>query len=294
MTATRRILVAQPDRAQSRLLFLILRRAAGNLAVVKSVSAVAGSELEETYQEAEAADLLVVDVTESNPAAMYVLGYAHAKDKPVLILYENADPPFDVTGVRSLRYNPDEQDAFSAVFRATVQQALSDPSRFVGRPRTGPPGTTVFISYNHRDKAFLERLQVHMRPIEKAQQIELWDDTRIRAGQPWKVEVDKALKRAKAAVLLISADFLGSDFITNNELPPLLEKAKSDGTRILPVVLKTCRFLRDPRLNIFQAVNDPARPLAELTEIEQEKIYDKICQEIESFGPAPASPATAP
>lgn len=141
---------------------------------------------------------------------------------------------------------------------------------------------SVFISYSHKDEEFLNRLRVHLRPLE--QRIELWDDTKMTAAQHWTAEIYRALIRAKAAVLLISADYLASDFVANNELPLLLEKAQSQGTLILPVILKPCRFLRDPRLNKFQAVNDPSRPLAELPLIEQEKIYDRICQSVESFG----------
>jgi hypothetical protein len=51
----------------------------------------------------------------------------------------------------------------------------------------------------------------------------------LRAGDKWKREIEKALQRATAAVLLVSADFLASDFITDNELPPLLKNAEEQG-----------------------------------------------------------------
>ena len=143
--------------------------------------------------------------------------------------------------------------------------------------------TSVFISYSHKDVKFLERLRVHMRPLGRAQRIELWDDTRTKAGQQWRTEIDMALKRAKAAVLLISADYLASDFASDNEVAVLLEKAGSEGTLIIPVILKACRFGRDPHLNKFQAINDPTKPLTELPEVEQEKVYDRICQLVESL-----------
>ena len=284
MHPARAILVAQPDRPQSRLSFMFMKQAVAKLAVLASVPNLA---LEEIYEAVERADLVVVDATESSPTALYVLGYAHAKNKPVLVLYESTEQvPFDVTDVRSLSYSPDNLgDAFVDAFRLMVQEALSSPAQFQGKLKTAPRGTSVFISYNHKDAQFLERIRVHMRPLEKAQRIELWDDTKIMAGQQWKPEINAALNRAKAAVLLISADFIASDFIVDNELPTLLKKAQSEGTLIIPVILKTSRFLRDARLNTFQAINDPLKPLAELSEIEQEKIYDKICLRIESWLP---------
>jgi len=287
-TTRKKILVVQPDRARYRLSSMFMEQAAAPVAETKFFSSLVFG-LEEIYEEVGAADLIVVNVAGSSPAAMYVLGYAHARQKPVLILYESAERvPFDVTGVAALHYSPETQEAFIEAFRVKTQEALRNPAGFQGRLVPPLPGTSVFISYNHNDAKFMERLRVHMRPLERAQRVELWDDTKIMAGQQWRAEIDKALTRAKAAVLLISADFLASDFVADNELPLLLEKAESEGTLIIPVILSACRFPRDARLSKFAAINGPSTPLAELPVVEQEKIYDRICQRIESFGPPAA------
>ena len=71
---------------------------------------------------------------------------------------------------------------------------------------------SVFISYSHADRKWLERLQVHLRPLIRDSIADIWDDTRIKPGDSWQLEIRKALESASVAVLLISADFLASEF----------------------------------------------------------------------------------
>ncbi len=142
--------------------------------------------------------------------------------------------------------------------------------------------TTVFISYSHQDDSYHKDLLVHLRPLEKAGVVDAWSDSRIKAGSLWKNEIEEALKKAQVAILLISPDFLASDFIVDAELPMLLEKARSAGTRILPVILRACRFTRDPKLSVFQAINDPSKPLAALENWQRDETYDRIVREIEA------------
>src|SRR3954462_11607405 len=123
--------------------------------------------------------------------------------------------------------------------------------------------TKVFISYSHADKEWLDRLQRHLKPLVR-EGLECWDDTHIRPGDDWQREIRTALDTAQVAVLLISANFFASDFIDENELPPLLASAQAKGVRILPVILGASRFARNPNLVRFQAVNPPDRPLAEM------------------------------
>src|ERR1044072_3734280 len=119
----------------------------------------------------------------------------------------------------------------------------------------------VFISYSHEDEGWLKRLRVHLRPLERDYDIDIWDDRKIRAGSKWREEIEKAISSAKVAVLLVSASFLASDFITTDELPPLLDAAEKEGATILPVIISASRFLRTSNLSQFQAVNDPSLPL---------------------------------
>jgi hypothetical protein len=152
--------------------------------------------------------------------------------------------------------------------------------------------TPVFVSCSHRDSKWLERLQVHLKPLEREGLTTCWDDTRIQAGADWRAEIEQALASAKAAVLLVSPDFLASDFIHHEELPVLLEAAQQRGTRILPVILSHCRYAESP-LGRFQAVNAPDRPLQGLSGVKRDEVLTALARTIAS-GDADKGPPNGP
>jgi len=137
--------------------------------------------------------------------------------------------------------------------------------------------TPIFISYSHADAQWLRRLQVHLKPFERKGMISPWDDTKIKPGMKWKEQIIEALNAAKIAILLVSADFLASDFIIDKELPPLLASAKKRGTIIVPVILKPCLF-EDSDLGEFQSVNPPSKPVVNMTEADQEELFLRIAR----------------
>lgn len=139
----------------------------------------------------------------------------------------------------------------------------------------------VFVSYSHNDsKKSLDRLRVHLRPLIKEGEIDLWDDSRIKPGSNWREEIQKAIDKASVAILLVSANFLASDFINDNELPPLLEKAKKDGAIIIPVIVSPCRFIETKNISQFQSINDPAQPLDSQSSTKREKVFMEVSNHI--------------
>jgi hypothetical protein len=140
---------------------------------------------------------------------------------------------------------------------------------------------TVFISYSRSDKKWLDRLMVHLRPLVRDDKIKVWNDTMLKPGTKWKEEIDKVLKVAKVAILLVTADFLASDFIATDELPPLLKAAQDEGAVILPVIVSACRFLQHIELSQFQAVNAPSDPLINMKSGRREAMYVNITEAVE-------------
>jgi RES domain-containing protein len=140
----------------------------------------------------------------------------------------------------------------------------------------------VFISYSHKDSKWLKRLQVFLEPYEREGVLERWDDTRIDPGGKWREKIKEAIESASVAVLLISADFLASDFISENELPPILSAAEDKGLVILPVIISPSRFERTPGLSQFQTINPPSDPLIKMSKWKREDLLDKIAQAVET------------
>ena len=150
----------------------------------------------------------------------------------------------------------------------------------------------VFVSYSHADAKWLTGMRTHLKPLERRGVIALWDDTKIKPGTHWREEIQSALESAKVAVLLVSADFLASDFIATNELPPLLNAAKERGTLILALIVRPCRFEKT-ELAQFQSVNPPSKPLSTLPSSRREEWYVKLSGIIEDALVSSSSEPTA-
>lgn len=137
----------------------------------------------------------------------------------------------------------------------------------------------VFISYSHKDALWLEKLQTMLKPLVRAKLISTWSDTQIRAGDHWYEDIQRALSVAKVAVLLVTPDFLASDFIAQHELPPLLEAAANEGLRIIWIPVRASMY-KFTEIQRYQAAMDPTEPLSSLPEWKQEAKLVTICEEI--------------
>lgn len=236
----------------------------------------------------ERSDLIICDISDNHGDALYGLGCAHSLKKPTVTICRNDSPPhYILPKIHVLFYDqPSLAKTFIKDLRIAIKSALDNPEKWVLQSfelSENAVSPHLFISYSHKDKRFLERLQIHLKPLERENLIELWDDTKLLAGDKWKQTIEESLKKARVAILLISADFLASDFIVNNELPPLLKDAKAKGTIIIPIIVNSCRFSRDKNLSSFHAINDPKNPIAKMPFPEQEEVFDQVSELVERY-----------
>jgi len=137
----------------------------------------------------------------------------------------------------------------------------------------------VFISYSQDDKKWLERLHRILAPLLREKQLKIWDDTYIIPGMRWYEAITNALSSAKIAVLLVSANFLASDFIAKYELPPILEAAEQQHLTVLWIAVDYCLY-QQTGFAQYQAMNDPAKPLNSFSGAQRTRELTRICKEI--------------
>lgn len=138
----------------------------------------------------------------------------------------------------------------------------------------------VFISYAHADSEWLSRLLVHLRPLERSGRLSLWHDRQIAPGDKWRNEIASSLANSSIAILMVTANFMASDFIYLNELPPLIQKARVGGVRVFPLIVGHCLYDEDEHLSEFQAFNDPEFPLTRLDSYAIDKIIVNLAKAI--------------
>jgi internalin A len=189
-----------------------------------------------------------------------------------------------------LKNDRDEIECDFSYQMVNVRSLIDDILRPQGTPAMSstpfsPP--QIFISYSHADAEWLTKLQTHLKPLVRNQKIDPWDDTRIRPGQDWQQEINQALAQATIAILLVSPNFLASDFIADHELPPLLDAAQQKGLTILWIPI-SASSASETELYRYQAAHNPAQPLDSLSPADQNKALVKICQEIKRLTPQSA------
>jgi len=146
------------------------------------------------------------------------------------------------------------------------------------------PRRGVFISYAHDDeKLWLDSLLRHLAPL-KGRGIDVWTDRDIKPGALWHHEVQSSLARAQVAVLLVTSAFLASPYIASNELPQLLQAAKSEGLLIFWIPVKPSSYGLS-EIRHFQAAHPPSQPLSGIEGVKLDEAFVAITAKlVEALG----------
>ncbi|MCI0471460.1 MAG: toll/interleukin-1 receptor domain-containing protein, partial [Candidatus Aminicenantes bacterium] len=134
----------------------------------------------------------------------------------------------------------------------------------------------IFISYSYQDEEWKDRLLSKIRVLGKEGLVSIRENRQIEKGQDWSTEIEKALREADIVILLISADYLTSDFILNEEIPSILERSEKKGLKVLPVIVRPCPWRMVPWLSKAQVFPEDGVPLASVDEYQIEDKLTKL------------------
>ena len=182
------------------------------------------------------------------------------------VIYDSAAIEFATDFYESLASGSSVAEAFEqgrqAVARVAPEQidepvlliGTADPSNItIAPPRSNPPSTKVqvvgtpkpkpakvFCSYSHTDEKFRSQLEKHLALLSQQDAIHVWHDRRIDPGADWKKEIDRNLEEADIVLLLVSADFIASQYCTGIEMKRALERQDNGSARVVPIMIRKC------------------------------------------------------
>lgn len=120
----------------------------------------------------------------------------------------------------------------------------------------------VFYSYSHRDERLREKLETHLSLLKRQGIIAGWHDRRIAAGTEWAGAIDEHLNTAQIVLLLISPDFLASDYCYDLEMTRAMERHDAGEARVIPIILRSVDWRGAPFARL-QALPKDGKPVTE-------------------------------
>jgi hypothetical protein len=105
---------------------------------------------------------------------------------------------------------------------------------------------SLFYSYAHEDESLREQMEKHLRLLRRQGLISEWHDRQIVAGTQWARQIDSHLETASVILLLISSDFLASDYCYDLEMQRALERNSRGEAQVIPIILRPCEWRNAP------------------------------------------------
>ena len=118
----------------------------------------------------------------------------------------------------------------------------------------------IFFCYAHEDEAQLNTLKTHLKPLQQEGLIDVWYDRDINAGTEWEREISEQLKTAQIILLLVSPNFMGSDYCYGIEMKQAIERHKRGEARVIPIILRSVHWQLAP-FGKLQALPKDAKPV---------------------------------
>lgn len=153
----------------------------------------------------------------------------------------------------------------------------------------------VFISYAHADETFRDQLDKHLSILQRAGIVEIWHDRRLVAGEEWDHGIKSELEGADIILLLVSPDFVASDYINDVEIARAMERHEAGSARVIPVILRPCKWDIAPFARL-QALPTDAKAISKWPNIDEAylDVANGIHRAAEKLAKAGRAPRSAP
>lgn len=119
---------------------------------------------------------------------------------------------------------------------------------------------TVFYSYSSADESFRRKLEEHLSVLKRGGFIDTWSFRQIEAGEDWKKGIDAKLNASDMILLLVSSNFLASDYCWDIEMKRALERDEAGEAVVVPIILRDCDWHAAPFAKL-QALPEGAKPI---------------------------------
>lgn len=145
--------------------------------------------------------------------------------------------------------------------------------------------TDIFISYSHQDERWKDELKQQLQVLQLHAGFAVWDDRQIAVGDNCLPVIEQAIAQARIAVLLVSSDFLTSNFIVRQEIPKFLQRREQQGLCIVPVVVRPCAWKTVPWLASLQGATKDNKPLSAYAwgSYELEQAFSEITERVHAL-----------
>ncbi|HYG81350.1 MAG TPA: tetratricopeptide repeat protein [Pyrinomonadaceae bacterium] len=152
----------------------------------------------------------------------------------------------------------------------------------------------VFISYSRKNEDQKNRLLIHLSNLAYDGTIRKpWHDRLIEAGDNWRQELDAAMKQAEVALFLVSADFIASPVCQDEEVPTILERHRSEGVIIVPIIVGHCGWQHIPWIDPLNVLPLDGKPV--MSQVPRDKAWTNVVeglrQRLENKPPRKRPPA---
>ncbi|MCX6232774.1 MAG: TIR domain-containing protein [Bacteroidetes bacterium] len=118
----------------------------------------------------------------------------------------------------------------------------------------------IFISYSHEDEIYKDKLEKHLSLLKRNNIIETWCDRKIVAGEEWDKKIKGEIENAHIILLLVSVDFLNSNFCYDIEIKRAVEKHDNGEAVVIPIILRKCDW-QETSFSRIQALPKNAQPV---------------------------------